>query len=304
MKNKNCEGPVTLEECEQVIKTFQMNKTPGNDGLPIEFYIEFWSEIKHTLLEAYQYTFDQNTLSTTQKQAIITLINKPGKDKLYIENWRPISLMNVDYKILTKCLAERIKTVLDKLIHNSQFGFITSRNIHDAVRTLLDMVDYTDLQNKMGIMIALDFQKAFDTLSWPYLFKTLEVYGFGPSFISWIKTCYNGIQSCVVNYGTASPYFTIHRGVRQGDPLSPYLFILALEILSIQIRHSTQINGIQMGENEIKVINYADDTTIFLNDLEDAKTLFKILKQFEKLSGLAINRNKSEGFWLGANKKL
>ena len=299
-----CEGMITENECSEVLKTFKGNKSPGNDGLPIEFYTVFWQDIKQTLIESYNYSFENGTLTNSQRQAIITLIDKPDKDRRFIENWRPISLLNMDYKILTKCLSYRMTKVLNKLIHHSQFGFLKGRNINDALLTILDIVEHLDLKDKPGIMLAIDFQKAFDTLSWNYMLKTLETFNFGNEFIKWITICYTEISSCVINYGYASQYFDIKRGVRQGDPLSPYLFILALEILCINIRNDNNIKGINIMEVEIKTITFADDTTILLQDIESAKKLLRLLQYYEQLSGLRINRNKSEGLWLGSNKNL
>ena len=151
-------------------------------------------------------------------------------------------------------------------------------------------------------MLAIDFQKAFDSLSWRFLFDLLEKYNFGEDFKKWIKICYSDISSCVINFGYTSKYFKIEKGVRQGDPLSPYLFLLAIEILSINIRDSKDIRGIQLNNEEIKMINYADDTTVFVESVHDAKRLFHIFHKFESVSGLKINRTKTEGFWLGSNK--
>jgi len=298
----SCEGLITVQEVESILGKLKKNKSPGNDGIPVEFYNEFWNEISSTLINSYNYSFDHGILTTSQRQAVISLINKPGKDKMYIQNWRPISLLNIDYKIMTKCLSERLLKVINTIVHHSQFGFIKGRNITEAIRTILDIVDNTDLQKRHGILLALDFQKAFDTLSWDYLFKTLELYNFGVEYQRWVKLCYTDISSCVTNYKHASTYFNIKRGVRQGDPLSPYLFILSLELLSLKIREDRNIRGITFGEEEIKLITFADDTTAFLQDESDAKKLFKYLQGFEKLAGLTINKQKSEGLWLGANK--
>lgn len=299
---QSCEGTITLQECESVIKKFKKNKSPGNDGIPVEFYLEFWNEIKQPLINCYNYSFENGLLTTSQRQAIISLISKPGKDRTHIENWRPISLLNIDYKIMTKCLSERLAKIIDKIVHQSQFGFIKGRNINDALRTILDIVEYTDMENKPGILLALDFQKAFDSLSWDYLFKTLKAYNFGIDYLTWVKLCYTDISSCVTNYKYASPYFALQRGVRQGDPLSLYLFILALETLSMKIREDEHINGITVGDKAIKVITFADDTTAFAKNERGAKKMFRYIQYFEKLAGLKLNKSKSDGFWLGANK--
>ena len=297
-----CEGTITQEECSKVIKLLKKNKSPGNDGLPIEFYLEFWNELKQTLTESYNYSFKNGLLTTSQRQAIISLIDKPGKDRSYIENWRPISLLNVDYKIMSKCLTERIKKVLEGLIDHSQTGFVKGRNISDGLRTILDIVEDTDIRQKTGILVTIDFQKAFDSLSWDYLFKTLHTFNFGPDLIKWIKLCYTDISSCITNFKTSSAYFNIKRGVRQGDSLSPYLFIVAVELMSLQIRNNVQIRGLKYNDTEIKILSYADDTTAFLKDISDARRLFDYLKKYEKVSGLMMNQGKTEGLWLGINK--
>jgi endonuclease/exonuclease/phosphatase family metal-dependent hydrolase len=297
-----CEGLVSFEECTRVLDKFSKNKTPGNDGLPIEFYRVFWTDIGELMVESFNYSFQNELLTTSQRQAIITLLEKPGKDRHHIKNWRPISLLNVDYKILTKCLSERLQNIIHKLIHHSQTGFIKGRSIFDNLRTILDIVEERDQLNKDGLLISIDFEKAFDSLSWEFLNKALKTYNFGSDFIKWVQICYTDISSCVVNYKQASSYFDIRKGVRQGDPLSPYLFILATEIMSIYIRNNKNIRGLRYGNSEIKLLSYADDTTVFLQDENDAKYLFKFLNKFEKCSGLKMNRDKTEGFWLGVNK--
>ena len=118
------------------------------------------------------------------------------------------------------------------------------RTIFDAVRTIDDVIEFTKRKGHKGILTTIDFEKAFDSINRSFLFRTLEVFGFGASFITWIKTFYNDISSCVINNGFITPFFQVKRGVRQGDPLSPYLFIIALETLAIYIRNNNQIRGI------------------------------------------------------------
>ncbi len=297
-----CEGLVTIEECSDIISRIAKNKTPGNDGLPIEFYREFWQELGQMMIDSFNYSFQHGSLTTSQRQAIITLIDKPGKDRLFLDNWRPISLLNVDYKILTKCLTTRLQNVLTKLIHKSQTGFVKNRSIFDGLRTILDVVDESDISQTEGLLLSIDFEKAFDSISWQYMFNTLKSFNFGTEFIQWVQLCYTDIYSCVVNYKHSTPYFKIHRGVRQGDSLSPYLFILGAEIMSIHIRNNKNIRGLKYGSEEIKILSYADDTTALLRDETDGEKLLNFLKQFESHSGLKINKNKTEGFWLGSKK--
>ena len=121
-EQKLCEGQLNIEECTNALKYFKQNKSPGNDGITIEFYRVFWSQLSSVLVDCYNYSYNHGELSTSQRQAIISLIEKHGKDKLYLKNWRPISLLNVDYKIATKTLALRIRKVLPSIINFDQTG--------------------------------------------------------------------------------------------------------------------------------------------------------------------------------------
>ena len=139
-------------------------------------------------------------------------------------------------------------------------------------------MEYTENENIPGLLIYIDFQKAFDTLEWNFLFNCLNAFNFGPEFKRWIKTFYKNIQSCVINNGLTSDYFYLTRGVRQGDPLSPYLFLLAVEILATAVRENTEIKGIAIERQETKLLQYADDTTAVLSDLDSAQT-FLVARQ-------------------------
>ena len=133
-----------------------------------------------------------------------------------MDNWRPISLLNVDYKIGSKALAVRLEKTLPFIIHENQCAYVKGRTIFDAVRSINDVMEYTKLQNIPGLMTTFDFKKAFDSLSWNYLFHTLKVFNFGDSFLHWIRVLYSDISSCIMNNGFASDIFEVNRGVRQG----------------------------------------------------------------------------------------
>ena len=295
----SCEGELTQAECYKALSAFKNNKTPGNDGLSAEFYKVFWSEIGEVLVNSLNYSYRCGELSTTQKQAAITLIEKKGKDRRRIKNWRPISLVNVDVKIGSKAIAMRLEKVLPSIIHYDQSAFVKGRNIFDAVRTINDIFDFTQMKNYDAILTAIDFEKAFDSLNLNFLFHSLEAFGFGESLIAWIKTFYKNISSCVFNNGFATPFFQLKRGVRQGDPLSPYLFIIALELLAINIRNNEQIRGIKVDGNEIKLVIFADDMTTFVRDTVSFSHLINTLEQFTSYSGLKMNHEKTEVMPLG-----
>ena len=132
-----------------------------------------------------------------------------------MKNWRPISLLNTDYKILTKCLSHRIQDVLPSIINSDQTGYIKGRYIGENIRTISDLIDFTSLRNMPGIVLLIDFEKAFDTIRWSFLFKSLKYFNFGDGFIHWIETIYNNIESVVTNNGHVSDKFVLSRGIRQ-----------------------------------------------------------------------------------------
>ena len=183
-----CEGQITILECEQVLKTLKKNKSPGNDGLPFEFYDKFWDDLKTVIVDSFNYAFEYGELSSSQKQAVISLLEKKGKDRLFLKNWRPISLLNVDYKLASKVIAQRIRKTLPSLIHYNQSGFIEKRYIGDTIRTILDIMDYMDEYDEAGLMMMVDFEKAYDSLEWDFMIKVLQHFNFGPDLIKWIKT--------------------------------------------------------------------------------------------------------------------
>ena len=148
------------------------------------------------LIDALNEAYDKGELATSQKQGVITLIEKEGKDTLNIKNYRPITLLNVDYKILSKVLAKRIKEVLNEIIHHDQVGYIQNRNIGEAVRLIDDLLfDFFNRTN--GFLVTVDFEKAFDSVSHEFLFEVLKLFGFGKSFCSWVKILYTDVSIAV-----------------------------------------------------------------------------------------------------------
>ena len=216
-------------------KGFKKNKSPGTDSLTAEFYLAFWNLLGELLVVSLNYAFSKGELSISQQRGIIRLLPKKKKDPLYLKNWRPISLLNVDYKIATKALATRLKKVLPSIISNSQTGYLEGRFIGENIRHIADVLQFTLDQNLSGIAVFLDFEKAFDSLEWDVLRKALQALNLGENFRTWTKVMYKNISSCVINNGFSSPFFTLQRGVRQGCLLSGLLFIIAVELLSISL---------------------------------------------------------------------
>ena len=183
----------------------------------------------------------------------------------------------------------RLKKVLPNIINNAQTGYLPGRFIGENIRLISDILHYTADQNLEGIALFIDFEKAFDSLEWEYLDKALDAFNFGLDFKVWIRTLYNNISSCTINNGYASKPFTLKRGVRQGCPLSGLLFILAAEVLSCAIRSRSDIRGILVANKEIKLSQYADDTTAFCKDEASLEKLLEVLNLFEECSGLKLN---------------
>ena len=154
----------------------------------------------------------------------------------------------------------------------------------------------------MALCLQPNLRKVFDSVEHNFVFATLKKFGFGDSFIKWVRTFFNGPQSCVMNSGKSTGYFSLKRGTRQGDPLSPYLFILALETLFISIRGDRGIKGFRVQNIEIKLTAYADDTTFFIRDAQSFRRILKIMKKFEVFSSLKINVEKCEVGWIGKAK--
>ena len=184
------------------------------------------------MLSSFHFAFQTGSLSISQRRGVISLIPKKDKDKSLLENLRPISLLNVDYKILTKIIAKRIEKVLPKIINPNQTGYVKGRFIGENIRLIQDVMFYTKHANTPGIAIFLDFRKAFDTIEWNYLLSALKLFNFGPDIQRWIEVIYHNVSSCVLNNGHASPFFQLHRGVRQGCPLSGLLFVIGIELLA------------------------------------------------------------------------
>ena len=302
-ERNHCEGLLTARECLESLKNMESNKTPGTDGIPVEFYKVFWNDIKPFFLASINASHAKGLLSISQRRGLLTLIPKKDKSLCYIKNWRPILLLNCDYKIAAKSIANRIKRTLPSVINSDQTGFQKNRFIGENIMLLNSILSYTDIEKIPGLLLFIDFEKAFDTLEWSFIEKALKYYNFGDSLIVWIKLFYIDISSSIQNNGWSSDFFNLSRGVRQGCPLSPYLFILCAEILGAAVRRDTLIRGIKISDNECKISQYADDTTFILDGTRSSiERSFVLLNMFAKLSGLKVNYEKTEALWIGSFK--
>ena len=296
-----CDAQLNEKEILAAIHSLKLNKSPGLDGLTPEFYKSFWNNIKTPFVNMLNETYSEEQLPDSLRQAVIALIFKKGNKDL-LKNYRPISLCNYDYKILAIILARRLQKVIPNLISLDQTAYIKNRFIGINARFLYDIVEYCENFHKPGILISLDFQKAFDSIEWNFMEKTLETFGFGEKFRKWIKILYTNPCFLVKNNGWISQKRGMTRGIRQGCPVSALLFILCVEILALKLKQSNEISGIKIGSFTSLVTQHADDTSLTLDNIDSVIPALSIINTFSKLSGLKLNMDKTKGIWLGSLK--
>ena len=209
----SCEGLLTESKCLEALKTMDKNKSPGNDGLPAKFYEAFWEDISKLLVNALNCSYERGTLSISQRRGLIKLIPKKNSILSNLKNWRPLSFLNTDYKIASKAIANRLKKVLPTLINQDQTGFLKNKSISANIVLIEGMLRHTEREKIPGLLLFVDFEKAFDTVEWAFIVKTLKHYNFGPSLVKWFETFYNEPRSNVMNNGWGSEFFSLSRGV-------------------------------------------------------------------------------------------
>ena len=191
----NFEKPITLAELTIAINTMKKGKTPGSNGFSVDFFRCFWKEVGTFLHRAFISCYTQGKTPPTHRESVITLIPKAGRSSHSLKGWRPISLLNVDYKIISTAVSNRFKQIISKVISPSQSAYIKGRYIGENSRLLYDMIDRVEHQKLPGLVMAADFEAAFETVSWSYLRIVLEELNFGPNFVGLIDTLYLNVQN-------------------------------------------------------------------------------------------------------------
>ena len=279
-----------------------MLKSPGSDGLTVEFYRVFWEDIKLLVINSFNEAFSEKELAETHNYSISKLLFKKN-NREELKNYRPISLANIDYKLLANVLASRLHTVIGKLVSPEQTAYIRGRYIGENVRLLLDVIEYTKEKQIAGVALFLDFVKAFDSLKWNFFMKCLKKFKFKDSFCQWIQIIYSQCKASVNVNGYLTQTINMRRGIRQGCPLSGLLFILCAEFLCLHIKQANSYKGIDLdlGTNmmELKITQYADDTCLYLQNPKDIQSCLNIVREFSNVSGLYVNLEKTESLYLG-----
>ena len=295
VKNVKLGQDLKIYEISQALKSMKNNKTPGIDGIPTDFLKVFWFYLKHFIQRSLNCCFRKGKLSYSMHQAIIICLPKDTKDRRFLKNWRPISLLCVTYKLASTVIANRMKPYIDKIVSKSQTGFLSGRNISESTRLIYDIMHYTEVKKINEILLLIDFAKAFDSISWTFIYKILSYFGFDDDLLKWIKMFNNNITGRVCQSGFLSNSINIEKGCRQGDPISSYLFILAAEVLAILIGLDTEITGISIGKTQYRLVQFADDTSLILDgSLRSLQASLNVLEIFGTLSGLKINHDKTK----------
>ena len=297
-----CEGLLSSEECFTALKGMAHNKAPGIDGLPMEFYVKFWDVLGSDLVLVLNSPFPSGSLSLSQHRGLITIFFTKG-DRLDPKNWRPITLLNVDYKIASRVLADRLLKVIQAVVARDQTCSVPGRYIGENVSFLRDDVHYASSSEIPVAILSIDQEKAFNRVDWSFLHRPCCKMGFGPSFVQWADLLYCGVQSAVNVNGHLSSFFSLSRGGRQGCPLSPLLYVLHSEVLACNIRANPSISGLSLPgfPSPLPVISqYADDTNLVVTSDQAIKAFFDTYSLFEKGSGSRLNLGKSKGLWLGS----
>ncbi|KAL9676049.1 hypothetical protein QQ045_004262 [Rhodiola kirilowii] len=302
------ESKISEEEIQCALKECDGCKAPGPDGFNLNFYKKYWCYVKDEVVGFIEEFCENGRLAKGINKTFLALIPITVSPQSF-SDFRPISLVNSMYKILSKCLAKRLSSVLPKLISPNQSAFIANRSILDGIMVINELIHAMKFKKRAALIIKLDFWKAYDSVSWEYLEKIQRSMGFGSKWIEWMTECYSIMRMAVLVNGLPTKEFPIERGLRQGDPLSPFLFLLAAEGLSRILNKAAEddvLSGVEWVKNGDRMthLQFADDTVLFCSaELKEVQFLKMILHSFEGCSGLKINFGKSMCYGIGLEEE-
>jgi len=304
--NKGAEvsKPITLNELWSALKPLK-DTAPGPDGITHNYLKKLWDIIGPLIVNAWNYSIRINKMPPSHYASYLKLIPKTGKDLSHLKNWRPITLSNCDHKLITRVCNDRLLTAVGDLITNTYTAYIKTRNITDNIRMINAAIQLANWEPQVsGVVIALDAQKAFDTVNHLYINRVMDRIGlnnFNPIF----NLLYKDIKNNVLINGEIKGSHKITNGVKQGDALSCTLFILAIEPLIRNIKKNTDIKALRslsLPYEWPKAYGYADDITcVMMNEQESKQKLFEEYEKFTKVSGLKLNADKTEIYEFGHN---
>ncbi|KAL4355431.1 hypothetical protein GQ457_06G037310 [Hibiscus cannabinus] len=294
------EAMFTKEEVWRAICSSDSNKAPGPDGFNMGFFKTFWSKLENPIMQFFTDIFAGKKWEDGINHSFITLIPKKHNPES-LEDFRPISLVGVIYKILSKVLAGRLNQCADTIIGDSQFAFIKGRQILDCSFIANECIDEIVKRKSRGVVFKIDFSRAYDTVSWDFLMRIMKKMNFGEKWCDWIFKCILSATISVLANGVPSDRFEISRGLRQGCSLSPMLFNIVGEALNRLLSKAVEsglFSGFVIGKGDgqtmVSHLQFADDLMIFCEaSLEQVLNVKRVLRVFELASGLQLNLKKS-----------
>jgi hypothetical protein len=295
-------APIQLGELKAAIDNMCTGKSLGPDGIVLEFYREFWQLIGEEYLRMVQLSILNERFPLSVTTGMIALLHKGG-ERQALTNWRPITLLNLSYKIFAKVPQFRLQQILSEIISCEQSDFLPLRFILDNILLTHGTIAWAGQSKQDLIFLKLDFSKAYDMVDWDFLFSAMSEMGFLGEFINMEQLLFIDAEVCVKVNGSLSDSFSIKRGVRQGCPVAPYLFIIAAKVLNIMVMtemEAGRVKGIELPfSNRQQIIaQYVHNTSFTLRGEEESvRNLIYLLETFCAASGLVLNWRKLSGYW-------
>ena len=314
-QKKQMDERITIEEIKTALDSMKHGKCPGNDGLSVEFYQTFWPELRESFYKMLQISIEKGQLGDSARRGLMQLIPKKDKDSRYIKNMRPLTLLNVDYKIIATTIARRLKTVLPDLIGPQQTGFMTGRSIYSNIRKTMDIITWAngvnkgsqeDVEEEGYVILNLDFTKCFDLIEHKAVYGALKYFNFGETFIKYVKLFYANFSVCTQNNGFTSKYFVKTRSINQGCPLSQFVYLLCGETMTHLLQQNPKVCGVPIyGKNKERIVisQFADDATLFLKATQEClDAAVETLREIQRNTGLTVSFEKSKIHRIGKLK--
>lgn len=304
-QNRELTKEISYEEFTAAIKSMHPDKASGPDGLNPAFFQHFWNLLGREVFNCCKGWLDVGKFSANVNDTNLVLI--PKKENVEeAKDLRPIALCNVLYKIVAKVLSNRLQKILPVLISEEQSAFVPGRNITNNVLVAFELIHF--MKRKTGgdggnVALKLDISKAYDRVSWDYLRNRMVAMGFSYKWIQWMMLCVTSVSYSICFQGSNIGPIIPKRGLRQGDPLSPYLFLLCVEGLSLSLKDAanrTTVSGCRICPQAPAITHllFADDSFLFFKaDADEANAIKEVLNRYETLSGQAVNYQKSAIFF-------
>ena len=292
---------LSLNDFQMAIKEMNNDKTPGKDGIPVDFYKVFWNQLKDSFGSMVQQVYHTKLLHRSAREGVLNLIPKANKDTRFIKNLRPITLLNTDYKIIEKAVANKMLPALQHIINMDQRGFMKNRRISVNIRKMLDIIHAARKEDLEAVVLSLDFVKCFDKCSFSILHGSLEFFGFGDIVKEWTRILYDQFSVVIQNNGYFSARVDIKKGVHQGGCCSSLYFLVIAEILALSLRENQDIEGITIADIHNLLNQFADDMDLFsICGKKSLEAIFEELDKFRFQSGFEVSYEKTTLYRIGS----